>query len=332
MSKRNVFITGGSGFIGTRLISFLLDRNVKCVNFDKVISKTYPDLSIIGDVRSFDSLRSNINSIDTIIHLAAEHKDNVYPLSLYTDVNVNSAINICNVAREKDIRTIIFTSTVAVYGFAAPDTDENGIINPFNEYGRSKYQAELIFKKWQSESPVDRTLLIIRPTVVFGEGNRGNVFNLLNQIAKGYFIMIGHGDNRKSLAYVENLVAYIYHCFTLSPGIHTYNYIDKPDYTMNMLVQRVYSALGKTNYLNIKIPFSIALIAGKFLDFVSFLFQSEFAISSIRIRKFCSDTVFETSVNNTDFIAPVTLDEALQKTIKFEFIDRKDNVVLHFTE
>jgi len=52
--------------------------------------------------------------------------------------NVGGARNLCTVAHEKNIRTIVFTSTVAVYGFAPIGTDESGKIAPFNDYGRTK--------------------------------------------------------------------------------------------------------------------------------------------------------------------------------------------------
>ena len=54
----------------------------------------------------------------------------------------------------------------------------------------------------------DKSLIIVRPTVIFGEGNRGNVFNLLNQIASGKFFMVGKGENKKSMAYIHNIVAF----------------------------------------------------------------------------------------------------------------------------
>lgn len=72
--------------------------------------------------------------------------------------------------------------------------------------------------------------------MVFGEQNRGNVYNLLRQIASGKFIMIGSGQNRKSMAYVENVAAFIEHALGFGPGVHIYNYIDKPDFDMNTLV------------------------------------------------------------------------------------------------
>ena len=71
-----------------------------------------------------------------------------------------------------------------MYGFCPPDTDENGVTNPFNDYGRSKLEGETVLEAWYAEAPVTRNVTILRPTVVFGEGNRGNVYNLLNLIAR----------------------------------------------------------------------------------------------------------------------------------------------------
>lgn len=97
-------------------------------------------------------------------------------------MNVEGARNICVVAREKRVKAIVFTSTVAVYGFTEIGTDESGKIAPFNDYSRTKHEAEQVFKAWQAEAPTERMLVIIRPTVIFGEQNRGNVYNLLRQL------------------------------------------------------------------------------------------------------------------------------------------------------
>jgi nucleoside-diphosphate-sugar epimerase len=83
---------------------------------------------------------------------------------------------------------IVFTSSVAVYGFAAPDTDEQGPLIPFNDYGRTKREAEEIYRDWLAGGK-QRMLTIVRPTVVFGPRNRGNVYNLLRQMASGRFAM-----------------------------------------------------------------------------------------------------------------------------------------------
>lgn len=329
----NCTVIGGSGFIGTRLVKrlrVLADTTIQIA--DKVPSLTFPDLAVPCDVRSLDQLRASILDDSVIINLAAEHSDDVRPLKLYDDVNVGGAKNICTVAREKGVRTIIFTSTVAVYGFAPIGTDERGSIAPFNDYGRTKYQAEQVFKVWQAEAPDERTLVIIRPTVVFGEQNRGNVYNLLRQIVSGKFLMVGSGENRKSMAYVENVAAFIEFSLTFKPGVHIYNFIDKPDFTMNQLVGSVKRTIGQSAQIGFRLPYAVGYTIGKGFDLFATITGKRLAISSIRVKKFCADSVYNTVVDKTGFVPPVPLAQALEQTIRHEFIEKHNDEPLYFSE
>lgn len=326
-------IIGGNGFIGTRLVRLLQTKNDYEIKiFDMKPSSSFSEISTLGDVRSLDQLRKSLSDDSIIINLAAVHRDDVRPLSLYEDVNVNGAENICIVAREKRVKKIIFTSSVAVYGFAEINTDESGKIQPFNEYGRTKYQAEKIFRTWQAEDPYERTLVIIRPTVVFGEQNRGNVYNLLHQVASGKFIMVGSGENRKSMAYVENVAAFIEFSLKFQPGVHTYNYIDKPDYTMNSLVKKINEVLGLSEKFHFRIPYSVGFFIGRIFDFYALLTRTKLTISSIRVKKFCSDSIYKSSILQTGFVAPISLESALEKTVRFEFIESNKNLDTFYTE
>ena len=326
-------IVGGSGFIGTRLCRRLVKSEISDFSIiDKAPSKAFPDKVKSADVRSVEALRESVSHGAVIVHLAAEHRDDVQPLSLYDEVNVGGARNICIVAREKGVKTIVFTSTVAVYGFAPIGTDESGKIAPFNDYGRTKYEAELIFKAWQSEDPLVRTLVIIRPTVVFGEQNRGNVYNLLRQIASGKFVMVGDGLNRKSMAYVENVVAFIQHALTFKPGVHIYNFIDKPDVTMNKLVSTVNRILGMSEKIDFRIPYAVGYAIGKCFDFVAITTGKRFPISFIRVKKFCSNSVYNTAIDKTGFVSPVPLDKAIEKTVHYEFMESHEHEGVFFTE
>ena len=155
--QTRVDVVGGSGFIGTRLIRRLkANSHLRLTIIDKVCSRSFPDISLIGDVREINQLRECLSDNAVIVNLAAEHRDDVRPVKLYDDVNVGGARNICAVAREKNVKTILFTSSVAVYGFAPVGTDESGKIAPFNDYGRTKYEAEQVFNAWQAEAPVRR--------------------------------------------------------------------------------------------------------------------------------------------------------------------------------
>jgi GlcNAc-P-P-Und epimerase len=326
-------VIGGSGFIGTRLMRRLIvNGSLECKIIDKALSNAFPDLMTLSDVRSVEQLRHSISDRSVIVNLAAEHRDDVWPLSLYDEVNVGGAKNISNVAREKGVRTIIFTSSVAVYGFAQIGTNESGKIAPFNDYGRTKYEAEQVFKAWQAEAPEERTLVIIRPTVVFGEQNRGNVYNLLRQIASGKFVMVGNGDNRKSMAYVENVAAFIEYSMSFKPGVHIYNYIDKPDFTMNTLVAKVNRILGRSEKIGFRLPFAVGYLIGKGFDSVAAMTGKRFPISSIRVKKFCANSVYDTAIDKTGFVRPVLLEQAIAQTLRHEFIENHDGEPLYFSE
>lgn len=328
-----VDVIGGSGFIGTRFVRRLKQGEVANVHIvDKLQSKSFPELSCLADVRSVEELGNALRPEAVLINLAAEHRDDVRPLSLYDEVNVDGARNICQVAREKRVKQIIFTSSVAVYGFAPLGTDESGKIAPFNDYGRTKYEAEKVFQAWQAEQPDQRSLVIVRPTVVFGEQNRGNVYNLLKQIASGRFVMIGGGLNRKSMAYVENVAAFIEHSMTLGPGTHIFNYIDKPDFTMYALVAKVNAMFGRGDQIRVRVPFCVGYAIGKAFDGIALLTGKRFAISAIRVKKFCADSMYETSVERTGFVRPVPLEKALQDTVRFEFIESNNNAEVFYSE
>lgn len=330
---QTINVIGGSGFIGTRLVRRLQSKEQLAVQItDKAPSKAHPDVVTLGDVRSVGQLRTSIANGSVIVNLAAEHRDDVRPLSLYDEVNVGGARNICTVAREKSVQTIIFTSTVAVYGFAPIGTDESGKIAPFNDYGRTKYEAEQVFKAWQAEVPTERTLVIIRPTVVFGEQNRGNVYNLLRQIASGKFVMVGNGENRKSMAYVENVAAFIEYAVSFKPGIHIYNFIDKPDFTMNSLVANVNRILSRPEKIGFRLPFAVGYMIGKGFDLVAALSGKRFAISSIRVKKFCANSVYNTAIEQTGFAPPVPLEQALAQTVRYEFVESHEHEGVFYTE
>lgn len=327
MKNELIGIIGGNGFLGSRLRKRLdnLDKNylVGDINPDKK--------SIKLDIENLENF-SSLSEADCFVNLAALHRDDVRPLSRYDDVNVQGSENVCRAAREYGVNKIIFTSSVAIYGFAPPETDESGEPNYFNDYGRTKYLAEKIYKDWQAEDPKNRTLIIVRPTVIFGEGNRGNVYNLLRQIASGRFIMFGNGKNKKSMAYVENVAAFLEYSLSFKPGIHIYNYIDKPDLDMNNLVSVARKTLFEKNNVGLRLPAFLGIAVGYFADFLTRVTSKKLFVSSIRVKKFLGTTQFSSSVSDTGFIPPVNLKEGLSRTLHYEFLEDNSGKRTYDTE
>jgi len=320
---KNITIIGGSGFVGTRLIKLLDAKN--CINIDKKQSFFFPKISTIQNICNKGLGFVIPVESEVIILLAAEHRDDVSPTSLYYDVNVEGTRNVLKAMTEKGIKKIIFISSVAVFGLNKPNPNEDYPVDPFNHYGKSKYQAEKALIEWQNQDPT-RAVTIIRPTVIFGENNRGNVYNLLKQIASGNFRMVGKGINKKSMAYVGNIVAFIkYNIENMSPGVNIFNYVDKPDLTMNELVCQVENSLSK-KLPALRLPFWIGMLGGYGFDLLSFITRKKIAVSSVRVKKFCATTQFDaTKAHNTGFVPSYTLLEGLNKTLQYEFIKKHDD-------
>ncbi|WP_174803445.1 NAD-dependent epimerase/dehydratase family protein [Martelella limonii] len=325
-----ITIVGGAGFVGTNLCQRLADCQIPFEIIDIKPSKRFPDKCKFGDVRELESLRSTITG-DVVVNLAAVHRDDIRDKSEYTRTNVEGAMNIAQVCTEKDIRKIVFTSSVAVYGFAKPGTDETGAINPFNEYGKTKHQAEEKLRSWQRRG--DNELIIVRPTVIFGEGNRGNVYNLLRQISSGNFLMVGAGRNRKSMAYIGNIVAFLERCIEADQKYAVFNYVDTPDMDMNSLVRQVRTVLKGKDNVGIRLPYWIGIILGYAADGFTRITGKRLPISSIRIKKFCSSTAFNSAKSELDgFVPPFTLQQGIERTLQSEFISPNPDNEVFYTE
>ncbi|MDA9201818.1 NAD-dependent epimerase/dehydratase family protein [Flavobacteriaceae bacterium] len=330
LQKKYNLVIGGSGFVGSFLIKNL--NSYTTLNFDKNPSPFFQDITTIGNILDKENLDKILKDVESVILLAAEHRDDVSPTSLYYDVNVKGTQNVLEAMGNNNVKKLIFTSSVAVYGLNKKNPNEEHKIDPFNHYGKSKLQAEEVIKKWYDSNTKQNSVSIIRPTVIFGERNRGNVFNLLRQISSGKFLMIGKGQNKKSMAYVGNVVAFIKDRLEKQePGYHVFNYADKPDFNMNELVSVIEQKM-KLRVPKIRIPYFVGIIGGYCFDFLSMVRGKRLSISSVRVKKFCATTQFNSIKSHNTFNAPYSLKQGLDKTLEHEFINPKKDEILFYSE
>lgn len=321
-------LIGASGFVGTRLLDLLKDYpEYELQNIDLQPSHFFNDLTVIGDVREQEQMDRMLAGGDLVVLLAAQHRDDVTPISLYYDTNVEGMKVTLKAMEKNGIKRLVFFSSVAVYGLNKKNPDETHPADPFNHYGKSKWQAEQVLQEWYKTHP-DWNIDIVRPTVIFGERNRGNVYNLLHQISSGKFLMVGPGTNVKSMAYVGNIVAFVkFMIEQVTTGYNVFNYIDKPDVNMNDLVAHVEKVLNKripsTHY-----PYWLGMFGGYCFDLLAMITGKKLAVSSVRVKKFCSTTQFDsTKAMNSGFVPPYTLKEGLARTLEFEFVHPKPDEI-----
>lgn len=315
-SKLKISLIGGSGFIGQAICNKLRKEKIEFEILDIVPPNNYENCYRYCDVRNIDSLRASVCG-NVLVVLAAIHSDNA-SLQDYLATNVDGAKNIVKITEELDVDKIIFTSSVAVYAISESAVDENSQIKPFNNYGKSKLDAENIFRAWAAFDK--RYLSIIRPTAVFGEKNRGNIYNLFAQIFAKRFIMIGDGKNKKSVAYVENVAGYIVQHIKFPISLSISNYADTPNISIEDMSNQISYILHSKKLTKLRIPRWLGMTLAIILDLLSKIINKKFKISRIRIKKFCANSVY---ISQTDerlrYQAEYSLEQALKRTLISEF-------------
>lgn len=289
MTDSNILFTGASGFIGSHFHEainngFIVNLDLKQPTFD------YTSNYIQGDIRIKEDVEKAIEiaNPNVIISLAAEHKDFGISKESYFKTNEYGTKVICEAATKYNIKKIVFYSTVAVYGDNIVPSTEESIPSPTNPYGASKLAGEKVLKQWASED-AERAVLIIRPTVVYGERNVANMFRLINQIKDGRYFHIGKGDNIKSIAYVRNLVeATLFLVERMQNGVAIYNYADEPQLSSRKIASTIAKALNKREPRTL--PYWVVYSMGIPFDILIKLTGKDLPISTNRVKKFCTQT------------------------------------------
>jgi UDP-glucose 4-epimerase len=201
---KNCLVTGGTGFIGRRLVS-ALRCNVRLLsrfhrsNVDTVICDLKKDLIPID----------TLIGIDTVFHLAGfahDMRDASKIADLYYKVNVSATVQLANLAVESGVKRFVFVSSVKAGGspplrVCANEKDQK---NTEDVYGKTKREAELALLKIGKESGMH--VSIIRPSLVYGPNVRGNLKLMLSGIEKGWFPPLPETGNRRSMIHVDDLV------------------------------------------------------------------------------------------------------------------------------
>lgn len=238
----NFIILGGSGFIGTHVFNYIntIDKGANAFKYD--IKEKVSEDFIKLDVREPIHLDIPNLSDSVILNLAAIHTTPGHLDHEYFETNILGAENVCNFARQNNINTIVFTSSIAPYGPSEALKFEETIPMPNSPYGISKLTAEYIHKVWQAEDPLRRKLVIVRPGVVFGKSEGGNFTRLYNSLKKGAFFYPGRKDTLKAAVYVKDVARILYtNGINTSPGVTTYNLTYNPAPT----IEEICSAMAE---------------------------------------------------------------------------------------
>ena len=248
-----ILVTGATGAVGPRVVAALHDAGyrMRTLSIDAPPDGLWPEGvdARIGDVTDPATVRSAMQGVVGVIHLAALlHIVNPPPIlrGKYKQINVGGTANVVEAALNADVKRIVLFSTIAVYGAS------NGLViaedsshHPDSFYAQTKVDAERIVlaAKLADGTPLGT---VLRLGAVYGARIKGNYRRLLLSLARGRFVPIGPGTNRRTLVYDKDvaraaLLALQHPC--AAGGI--FNVTDGQFHAMNTIIETLCTALGR---------------------------------------------------------------------------------------
>lgn len=250
-SLPRILITGGSGFIGSRLAQLAGERGHALTVITAVNSATERARCdalanagiavIVAPLDDAQALGRALPGHDAVIHLAAAQHEAGRPETYFQQVNVEGTQRLLGLASRVGVRRFVHGSTIGVYGSAAESVlDERSPLAPDNAYGRTKAAAESVVRN----APASMECCIIRISETYGPGDM-RLLKLFRGVQTGRYVTVGSGENEHQLIYVDDLIrGLLAACATPAAAGETIVLAGAEAITTNAMVAAISSAVG----------------------------------------------------------------------------------------
>jgi len=313
-----ILLTGSEGFVGGYLRKKLelTGHVVYCIDRVKVNRSKYYYYDLSTEISNLTKQLKD-ESFDLLIHLAAAKGDyNLKYDDFYRD-NVTVSANLITLIKILNIKSVVAYSTVSVYGHNNKIKSEEAELVPNNAYGATKLESENLFIKWFNLDPIINKLTILRPSVIYGENNFANMYNLLDQLNKKIPITVGNGNYIKSMVAVENIVDITIFTIKKLDGLQIYNCTDKPYPKLKEIINFISEIKGFSKP-KIVIPKWLAFFIAVFFEFISFLVRKDLRITRDRIYKFTMPTDYRSEkLENIGYVQEYSVKDRIQNMAKW---------------
>ena len=311
------FVTGGTGFIGHRLVTRLVLEGHEVtvlVRRRGGLRTPAPIHRVRGDLESFPELRPHLESCEGVLHIAGLVK--ARRRADYHRVNARgtNAVVAALAELKRPIR-LVYLSSLAAVGPAPPggSVDESTPPRPVSEYGRSKLAGEAFV----TAAPDNVRWTILRPPAVYGPGDRA-LLPYFKLARRGWRVFFGDPDRRFSLIYVDDLVTSVLHVLNREESIgETYFVADPTPYTWRTVAEALIRRFALRRPRTLNVPPALLHLLAAAREIGARMIGRDAFFSRAKVREIlqpswvCSPEKIRSELG---FQAPTPLEEGLRAT------------------
>ena len=318
-----LLVTGGTGFTGSRLVEYLIDKghhisvldNQKGLFYDHLLKKGAS--IILGSVTDRETVKKSLEDVQGVFHLAAAFRQINASRKTYWDVNVEGTRILCEESLKKPIRKFVYCSTQGIHGdIKNPPGNEDSPIVPVDYYQFTKYEGEKVVKEFSEKGLKS---VIIRPTAIYGPGDPERFLYLFRFARKGKFYMFGSGKAFYHPVYIDNLCDGFYAAWE-SDKTHAEVYIiaDQEYFTIKELVKKIGQSMGmKVKFIHL--PFFPLYAAACLFEFLYKPFKKSPPLFRRRVDWFRQNRAFkiDKARRELNYSPRIGIEEGLKRTAKW---------------
>lgn len=320
-----VLVTGGTGFMGTYLVPMLLSQGHKVKLFVRNVHKAHELFGdrceiVQGNIEDKNTLEGLCDGIEIVYHMAAlmgHDAPSKEAFEKFRKVNVEGVQNIIDISKKGHVKKFIYISSTAAIGLQhVVNIDEETECKPYTPYQVTKREAELLIinEVTRNQFPA----LIVRPSMVYGPGFKGDFLTIAKVCKSGFFPRIGRGKNLSPALYIEDLATALSKFIDYGKVGEIYLLSSGQSYALEDTVRIIAKAMGKRIHY-VYIPKFMELLGAQMLERTYGMLGKKPPVTKRNIESILQDRIIDISkmCKELDFVPEITLSEGLPKTIKY---------------
>jgi nucleoside-diphosphate-sugar epimerase len=322
-----VLVTGGTGFFGQHLVKRLLG----CNKYVRVLTRPRnngasrdPVNKLIGigaeivwgDIRDYNALKEAAADVDLIFHLAGRLLITGISSTEYEQLHVSGTRNLLSACRDSTkLQSIVYCSSTGVLGpTGRSPVNEDSSVKPSNVYEETKAVGEKLALKMAEN--FNLAVTVARPSMAYGPGDL-HLLNWFRAIKKGYFRIVGDGENLLHPIYIDDVIDGLLKCaYTPGSSGKIYHIVGKKPVSIKEFANQIASSLA-CKIPNSTLPVPVAMGIASLLESFSFLSSPRLPLTRSRIMYMTENRVYsgEKAKEELGFLPSVDLNEGIERTV-----------------